>query len=75
MAYGDVCPGQLLAIRMAVLGCHLVGLENPRSANEKNLIAWVEIDRWLADAVEAVTGARLGKANLKFLDYGAGPTF
>jgi formylmethanofuran dehydrogenase subunit E len=68
--YGDVCPGQLLAIRMAVLGCRLVGLENPRSANEKNLIAWVEIDRWLADAVEAVTGARLGKRNLKFLDYG-----
>ena len=34
------------------------------------LVVWVEIDRWLADAVEAVTGARLGKRTLKFLDYG-----
>jgi len=70
MIHGDVCPGQLLAIRMAVMGCRLVGLEDPHGADKKNLIVWVEIDRWLADAVEAVTGARLGKRSLKFLDYG-----
>ena len=70
MVYGDVCPGQLLGIRMAIMGCRLVGLEDPRSADTKNLIVWVEIDRWLVDAVEAVTGARLGKRTLKFFDYG-----
>jgi formylmethanofuran dehydrogenase subunit E len=70
MVHGDLCPGKLLGIRMAVLGCRLVGLKDPRDADEKNLIAWVEIDRWLADAVEHVTGARLGNRSLKFLDYG-----
>ena len=68
--HGNLCPGQLLGIRMAVLGCHLVGVEDPSDADQTKLIVWVEIDRWLADAVEAVTGARLGKRTLKFLDYG-----
>ncbi|MCM3905551.1 MAG: FmdE family protein [Pyrinomonadaceae bacterium] len=70
LARGNICPGQLLGIRMAVLGCLLVGVEDPRGADREKLIVWVEIDRWLADAVEAVTGARLGKRTLKFLDYG-----
>jgi formylmethanofuran dehydrogenase subunit E len=68
--HGNLCPGQLLGIRMAVLGCFLVGIEDPRGADQKKLIVWVEIDRWLADAVEAVTGARLGQRTMKFLDYG-----
>jgi formylmethanofuran dehydrogenase subunit E len=68
--HGDLCPGQLLGIRMAVLGCKLIGIEDPTGFDRKKLIVWIEIDRWLADAVEAVTGARLGKRNLKFLDYG-----
>jgi len=55
---------------MAMLGCSLVGLEDPRAAGRNKMIVWVEIDRWLADAVETVTGARLSKRTLKFLDYG-----
>jgi|ERR1700752_806412 len=70
MVYGDLCPGQVLAIRMAMLGCNLVGYEEPLGHKQRKLIVWVEIDRWLVDAVEAVTGARLGKRTLKFLDYG-----
>jgi formylmethanofuran dehydrogenase subunit E len=68
--HGNLCPGVLLSLRMAVLGCALVGIEDPRGADRNKLVVWVEIDRWLADAVEAVTGARLGKRTLKFLDYG-----
>jgi formylmethanofuran dehydrogenase subunit E len=68
--HGHLCPGALLALRMAVLGCALVDIEDPRGADLNKLIVWVEIDRWLADAVEAVTGARLGRRTLKFLDYG-----
>ena len=68
--HGTLCPGTLLALRMAVLGCALLGIEDPRAADRNKLVVWVEIDRWLADAVEAVTGARLGKRTLKFLDYG-----
>ncbi len=68
--HGSLCPGSLLALRLTVLGCALVDIEDPRGADQNKLIVWVEIDRWLADAVEAVTGARLGKRTLKFLDYG-----
>lgn len=67
---GNLCPGIVIAIRMTVLGCQLVGIEDPSGTDQKKLIVWVEIDRWLADAVETVTGARLGKRTLKFLDYG-----
>lgn len=69
-AYGNLCPGSLLAIRMAALGCHLIGVEDPRGADQKKLIVWAEIDRWLIDALETVAGVRLGKRTLKFLDHG-----
>jgi formylmethanofuran dehydrogenase subunit E len=68
--HGHLCPGQLLGARMAVLGCHLIGVAEPRGADRKKLIVWVEIDRCMADAISAVTGVRLGKRSLKFLDYG-----
>ena len=68
--HGHMCAGQLLGARMAVLGCRLIGIDDPRGADRKKLIAWVEIDRCMADAVGAVTGARLGKRSLKYLDYG-----
>lgn len=70
LAHGNLCPGIVLAIRMTVLGCQLVGIEDPSGVDQKKLIVWVEIDRWLADAVETVTGARLGRRTVKFLDYG-----
>lgn len=68
--HGHMCAGQLLGARMAMLGCRLVGLEDPRGADQKKAIVWVEIDRCMADAVAAVTGVRLGKRTLKYVDYG-----
>ena len=68
--HGHMCAGQLLGARMAVLGCREVGVCDPRGADRKKLIVWVEIDRCMADAVGAVTGVRLGKRSLKYLDYG-----
>ena len=68
--HGHMCAGQLLGTRMALLGCSLIGIADPRGADRKKLIVWVEIDRCMADAVGAVTGARLGKRSLKYLDYG-----
>jgi formylmethanofuran dehydrogenase subunit E len=55
---------------MALLGCRLVGITDPRERDRKKLIVWVEIDRCVADAVSAVTGVRLGRRSLKFFDYG-----
>ena len=68
--HGHICPGQLLGVRMALHGCRLIGVEEPRGADRKKLLVWVEIDRCMADAVGAVTGVRLGRRSLKYLDYG-----
>jgi formylmethanofuran dehydrogenase subunit E len=68
--HGHICPGQLLGVRMATLGCKLIGVNDPRGADRKKLIVWVEIDRCVADAIGAVTGVRLGKRSLKYFDYG-----
>jgi formylmethanofuran dehydrogenase subunit E len=68
--HGHLCPGQLLGVRMSLLGCKSIGIDDPKGADRKKLIVWVEIDRCMADAVSAVTGARLGRRSLKFVDYG-----
>lgn len=68
MHRGCVCPGQVLGVRMAMLGCQLLGIDEPTRG--KRLIAYVEIDRCMADAIAAVTGCRLGKRTLKHMDYG-----
>jgi formylmethanofuran dehydrogenase subunit E len=68
--HGHICPGQVLGARMAVLGCKLIGIADPRGADRKKLIVWVEIDRCMTDALSAVTGVRLGRRSLKYFDYG-----
>lgn len=68
--HGHICPGQLLGVRMALLGCRLIGIKEARGVDRKRLIVWVEIDRCMTDAVSAVTGVRLGRRSLKFFDYG-----
>lgn len=68
--HGHMCAGQLLGTRMALLGCRLIGVDDPRGADRRKLIVWVEIDRCMTDAISAVTGVRLGKRSLKYVDYG-----
>lgn len=70
-AHGHLCPGQVVGVRMAMLGCKLIGLDNPRSREQiKKLLVYVEMDRCTADAVAYVTGVKLGRRSLKFMDYG-----
>jgi formylmethanofuran dehydrogenase subunit E len=68
--HGHMCPGQVLGARMALLGCSAIGISEPKGRDRKKLIVWVEIDRCMADAISASTGARLGKRSLKYVDYG-----
>jgi formylmethanofuran dehydrogenase subunit E len=69
--HGHLCPGQVVGVRMAMLGCRLIGLDNPRQDDQiKKLIVYVEMDRCTGDAVAFVTGAKLGRRSLKYLDYG-----
>jgi formylmethanofuran dehydrogenase subunit E len=67
-AHGHMCPGQILGVRMALLGCRLVRIEEPKKS--KKLIVFVEIDRCATDAVGVVTGCRLGKRTMKYIDHG-----
>ena len=69
-SHGHMCAGQVLGVRMAMLGCETVGIADPLDADRKSLIVYVEIDRCAADAVNTVTGCRLGKRTLKYYDYG-----
>jgi len=70
-AHGHLCPGQVVGVRMAMLGCRLIGLDEPTSHDQiKKLIVYVEMDRCTADAVAHVTGVKLGRRSLKFMDYG-----
>ena len=70
-AHGHLCPGQVIGVRMAILGCDLIGLDNPSVLPQiKSLIVYVEIDRCATDAIAYVTGVRLGRRSLKFVDNG-----
>jgi formylmethanofuran dehydrogenase subunit E len=69
-AHGHLCAGQILGLRMALHGVHLLGLEDPTGRDRKRLVAFVEIDRCVTDAIPVVTGCRLGKRALKFRDFG-----
>ncbi len=70
-AHGHLCPGQVVGVRMAILGCRLLGYDLPPSLPQlKRLIIYVEMDRCTGDAVAHVTGVKLGRRSLKFVDYG-----
>src|SRR5437588_12393148 len=69
-ADGHLCAGQVLGVRMAMLGLQELGIEDPQGADRKRLVTFVEIDRCATDAVAVVTGCRLGKRALKFRDWG-----
>src|ERR671924_1168647 len=70
IAHGHLCAGQVLGVRMAMLGLQKLGIEDPHGNDRKRLVTFVEIDRCATDAVAVVTGCRLGKRALKFRDWG-----
>jgi formylmethanofuran dehydrogenase subunit E len=69
-AHGHLCAGQVLGVRLAMLGLQKLGIEDPQGKDRKRLVTFVEIDRCATDAVAVVTGCRLGKRALKFRDWG-----
>ena len=68
-SHGHMCPGQVLGVRLAMAGLKALGIDDPVK-HRKRLVTYVEIDRCATDAVSLVTGCRLGKRSLKYLDYG-----
>ncbi len=69
--HGHLCAGQVIGVRMSMLGCKLTGIENPGVGGwRKKLMVFVEIDRCATDAIQSVTGCSMGKRTLKFRDFG-----
>jgi formylmethanofuran dehydrogenase subunit E len=68
--HGHLCAGQVLGVRMSMLGLREIGIFDPKGGDRKNIIVFVEMDRCATDAVQSVTGCSLGHRTLKFMDYG-----
>jgi len=63
--HGHLCLGQILGVRLALKGMELIGTHNP-----KEMIVFIENDRCIADAVQIVTGTRIGRRSAKLVNYG-----
>jgi formylmethanofuran dehydrogenase subunit E len=68
--HGHLCPGQVLGVKMAMLGLKEIGISDPKGKDRKSIIVFVEMDRCATDAVQSVTGCSLGHRTMKFMDYG-----
>jgi formylmethanofuran dehydrogenase subunit E len=68
VAHGHICAGQVLGVRLAMLGIRELDLDP--IAERKRIVTYVEIDRCVTDAVALVANCRLGKRALKFRDWG-----
>lgn len=66
--HGHACVGLVLGSRIAVAGKRRLGIKD--SSKTRDLVVFVEIDRCMADAVQAITHCSLGKRSLKYVDYG-----
>lgn len=68
--HGHLCPGQVLGVKMSMLGLREIGIGDPKGKDRKSIIVFVEMDRCATDAVQSVTGCSLGHRTMKFMDYG-----
>lgn len=66
--HGEICGGIAIGTKLAMYGLDLMGME--LNQRHKNLIVFLEIDRCMADAVQAVTKCSMGKRSLKQMYYG-----
>ena len=68
--HGHVCPGQVIGVRLAMLGLREIGIVEPKGKDRKKLYVFVEIDRCATDAIQSVTGCSMGKRSLRLVDNG-----
>jgi len=68
--HGDICAGISIGTRMTMSGLRRIGITDPKGADRKKLIVFVEIDRCATDSIMALTGCRPGRRTMKVLDYG-----
>jgi len=63
--HGHLCMGQVLGVLIAERGMELIGTKDPRE-----MIVVSENDRCIADALQILTGTRLGRRSFKLRDMG-----
>ncbi len=68
--HGHICAGQVIGVRLAMLGLKKIDIKDPKGVDRKKFYVLVEIDRCATDAIQTVTGCSLGKRSLKWLDHG-----
>ncbi|CAK8719421.1 Formylmethanofuran dehydrogenase subunit E [Candidatus Electrothrix laxa] len=68
--HGHICAGQVIGVRMSILGLERIGIDDPKGADRKKLYVLVEIDRCATDAIQSVTGCSLGKRSMRWMDFG-----
>ncbi|MCK5436835.1 MAG: formylmethanofuran dehydrogenase subunit E family protein, partial [Desulfobulbaceae bacterium] len=68
--HGHICAGQVIGVRMAIVGLREIGIADPKGRDRKNLYVLVEIDRCATDAIQSATGCSLGKRSLRWVDNG-----
>ncbi len=68
--HGHLCAGQVIGVRMSMLGLERIGIDDPKGADRKKLYVLVEIDRCATDAIQSVTGCSLGKRSMRWMDFG-----
>jgi formylmethanofuran dehydrogenase subunit E len=68
--HGHICAGQVIGVRLSMIGLEAIGIQDPRGLDRKKLYVLVEIDRCATDAIQSVTGCSLGKRSMRWIDYG-----
>jgi formylmethanofuran dehydrogenase subunit E len=66
--HGHLCAGQVIGTRIARAALEYFDIEKPEEY--RDLIAFVEADRCIADAVSTVAHCQIGRRRLKWYDYG-----
>lgn len=66
--HGDICGWIVIGTKLAIYALGNLGIE--LNKKNKDLIIFLEIDRCMSDAVQAVTGCSMGKRSLKQMNYG-----
>lgn len=68
--HGHICAGQVIGVRMTMLGLEKIGITDPKGTDRKKLYVFVEIDRCATDAIQSVAGCTLGKRSMRWVDNG-----
>lgn len=68
--HGHLCPGQVIGVRLAILGLELIGIDDPKGKDKKNIYVYAEINRCATEAIQSVTGCSLEEKNFNLIDIG-----